>query len=365
MFHQLYWIIVFSELLVANIVFPGASIIQGGFPSETVPGRICLLLPTTSIGKRSDSFYESESYKLNMFRLFFPLLIISIIICLRFRVKRFVSELCPRKQMSCIGVYKRNVISLRTTIQWLMFWNIGVLLEFAFCTLLTVRGDYFSPQTLFWIWNAKDFLLNEGSHFALPLLLEVPNNSLERNKNTFYARNPGILEPRRAEVKRSKKKVELEPRFLVLSASELLSQRKVPSKVIKVAEYRGDYMPNVSRRNIEDKSLQNMSKPELKDERWKPEKLEVSIQDLPKMPQKCTKGIQNDQLGDQQRGEREKTIQNAQKMPERFRKGAENDQMEERQRGLSIPRSTYDEDQLRRRHNCIFYCRNHNTFAKH
>ena len=126
LFHQLYWIIVCSKLLVAYFVFPGASILQGTFPSETVAGRVCLLLPAGSSG--SSAFYQGESYKLNMFRLFFPLLNIFTVIYLRFRVKRFMSELCPRKQMSCIGVYKRNVISLQTTIRWLMFWNIVVLL---------------------------------------------------------------------------------------------------------------------------------------------------------------------------------------------------------------------------------------------
>ena len=70
LFHQLYWIIVSAELLVMYIVFPGAQIIQGTFPSETVPGRVCLLLQTTS-GSGSSASYESETYKLKMFRLFF------------------------------------------------------------------------------------------------------------------------------------------------------------------------------------------------------------------------------------------------------------------------------------------------------
>ena len=338
LFHQLYWIIVSSELLVMYIVFPGASIIQGAFPSETVPGRVCLLLQTTSSGGGSP-FYESESYKLNMFRLFFPLLQIFIIFYFRFKVKSFMKELCPRKQMSCIGVYKRNVISLQTTMHWLMFWTVAMLLEYTLCTLLTVHGDVFSPQTAFWIWNVKCFLLNEGLHFVLPALLEVPDR-LERKKmgrNTFYVRKPGILEPRRAEVKRAKTDEE-EPSSVLLSARELL-HRKVPSKVIKVAEYRGDDLPNFSRHNIEDKSLQSMPRPEIKCERGEPEKLKVSDPEM-QILHKFPKGAQNNELEECRKQEPEKLE-------------------------LSIPRSSDDGQQLRRRQPCTVYCRNHNSFARH
>ena len=278
---------------------------------------------------------------------------------------------CPRKRMSCIGVYKRNVISLQTTIHWLMFWTLAVLVEYVLCTLLTEHGDIFSPQTAFWIWNVKCFLLNEGLHFVLPALLELPER-LDRKKmgrNTFYVRKPGILEPRRDEVKRGKT-VEEEPSSLLLSARELL-HRKVPSKLIKVAEYRGE----VSRHNIEVKSLQNMLRPELKYERGELERLKASIQDMPKMPQKYPKCAQNNELEELRSGELEKlelSIEDMQKMPQKCPNVAQNDQLEERQKGepekleLSIPRSNDGGgQQLRRRQSCTVYCRNHNAFARH
>ena len=245
---------------------------------------------------------------------------------------------CPRKRMSCIGVYKRNVISLQTTMHWLMFWTVAMLLEYTLCTLLTVHGDVFSPQTAFWIWNVKCFLLNEGLHFVLPALLELPD-CLERKKmgrNTFYVRKPGILEPRRAEVKRAKTDEE-EPSSVLLSARELL-HRKIPSKLIKVAEYRGGDLPNFSRHNIEVKIEQNMS--ELKYERGEPEKLEVSIEDTQKMPQTHQKATTNDHLEERKRGEPEKLE-------------------------LSIPRSNDEGGQELRRRPYTVYCRNHNSFSRH
>ena len=195
----------------------------------------------------------------------------------------------------------------------MIFWNIFVLLEYAFHNLLAVQGDQLSRETVFWIWNVKGFLFNEGLHFALPALLEVPNISLEmkiREKDTFYARKPGSLEPRRAEVKTAKaktvEKAPEKPNSLLLSARGLL-QSKVQSKLIKVAEYKGEALPNVSRHNIELKNERGElrdERGELKDERGEPEKLE-----------------------------------------------------------LSIPRS--NEEQLRNRQPCTVYCRNHNSFARH
>ena len=350
LFHQLYWIIVCSELLVMYIVFPGAPILQGNFPSETVPGRVCLLLQTAS--RTSSAFYESESYKLNMFRLFFPNLNIVIIIYLRFRVKRFMSELCPRKQMSCIGVYKRNVIGLQTTINWLISWNILVLLEYGFHTLLAVQGDQLSRETVFWIWNVKSFLFNEGLHFVLPLLLEVPNSSLDRKKigmDTFYARKTGSLEPRRAEVKTANVKTVKEapdktakdktveeatekPGSLLLSARELLQSKVPASKLIMVEEYRGEDLPNG---NIENESFPN----ELKDERGelKYERGELKDERVELKDERDELKDERDELKDE-RGEPEKLE-------------------------LSIPRS--NEGRLRSREPCTVYCRNHNSFARH
>ena len=272
--------------------------------------------------------------------------------------------------MSCIGVYKRNVISLQTTIHWLMFWNVGVLLDYAFYTLLTAQGEYFSPQTAFWIWNVKDFLLNEGLHFALPALLEVPDR-LDREKmgkNKFYVRKPGILEPRRAEVLKAKT-VKEEPSSLMLSARKLY--RKVPSKLIKVAEYRGDYLPKFSMYNIGDKSLQNILKPELKDETGEPGKSEVSIQDMQTTPQKYQKGTQNDHLTERQRKDPETlkvSIEDTEKMPQKYSKGVKNNKPERNEPEkleLSIPRSSDEGHHLRRRPPFTVYCRNHNSFSRH
>ena len=325
LFHQLYWIIVCSFLLVMYTVFPGAAIIQGTFPSETVAGRVCMLQSASSNGS---ALYESESYKLNMFRLFFPLLNIFIIIYLRFRVKRFMSELCPRKQMSCIGVYKRNVISLQMTICWLIIWDISSFLDFGLQNLMEVQAHSLSREVVFWIWNVKGFVFNEGLHFALPSILEVPNSfdkRMKKGKHAFYARTPGSLEPRRDETVEKQQKAKKQAKekssesSLLLSAKELLN--RVPSRVIKVTEYnqsqsslgkgtdeggpeyRGEYLQNMSRINFEEK---DKSSPNIKldDERGKAGKLE-----------------------------------------------------------LSIPRT--DDGHLRRRQPYTVYCRNHNSFARH
>ena len=235
-----------------HTIFPGAAIIQGIFPSQTTSGRICLL---ENLIKGSGDFLESEAYKLLLFHLFFPLLNISIIIYLRLRVRRFMGDLCPRKQMSCIGVYKRNVISLKTTIVWLIIWDVSALIDCGFQALLSMEpSQVWSREVVFWIWNIKGFLFNEGLHLTLPSFLEIPN-SFERQKvrvRVFYARHPGSLEPRREsgeigtnpqnarkEDKGTQQQKE-QPNSLLLGARELLLV-KVPARLIKVAEYKAEY----------------------------------------------------------------------------------------------------------------------------
>ena len=231
-----------------HTIFPGAAIIQGIFPSQTTSGRICLL---ENLIKGSGDFLESEAYKLLLFHLFFPLLNISIIIYLRLRVRRFMGDLCPRKQMSCIGVYKRNVISLKTTIVWLIIWDVSALIDCGFQALLSMEpSQVWSREVVFWIWNIKGFLFNEGLHLTLPSFLEIPNGfDKQKVKNAFYARHPGSLEPRRESEgigtnSRNNRKEEdkgaQQPNSLLLSARELLLV-KVPPRLIKVAEYKAEY----------------------------------------------------------------------------------------------------------------------------
>ena len=233
-------------------IFPGAAIIQGIFPSQTVAGRICLL---ENLIKGSGDFPESEAYKLLLFHLFFPLLNISIIIYLRLRVRRFLGDLCPRNQMSCIGMYKRNVISLKTTIVWLIIWDVSALIDCGFQALLSMEpsSQVWSREVVFWIWNIKGFLFNEGLHLTLPSFLEIPTGfDRQKVKKAFYARHPGSLEPRREsegigtnpqnarrEEDKGAQQQKEQNNSLLLSARELLLV-KVPARLIKVAEYKAE-----------------------------------------------------------------------------------------------------------------------------
>ena len=275
-------------------------------------GRICLLQSASS---DDNKFFVSESYKLNMFQLFFPLLNISIILYLRIRVKRFMSELCPRKQMSCIGMYKRNVISLQMTICWLIIWDLSSFLDYGFQTLLAVLAKQdisLSTPIVFWIWNIKGFVFNEGLHFVLPSFLEIPSNfDRKRKRNAFYARKPGSLEPRRETVEESElkeKKSSKKQNSLLLSARELLN--KVPSKLVKVDEFKLEDPPKCKTEE-RDKSSTDLRKRELKDG-----ELAISSSSL-----------------------------------------------NNKEHFLSIPKSSGGH--LRKRQPYIIYCRHHNSFVKH
>ena len=391
-------------------VFPGASILQGTFPSQTVAGRVCLLQSASAGGS---AFYESDAYKLNMFRLFFPLLNISIIIYLRSRVKRFVSGLCPRKQMSCIGVYKRNVISLQNTICWLTIWYISSFLDIVLQHLMEVQGHSLSRQVVFWIWNVKGFIFNEGLHFVLPSLLEVPN-SFEKRGTGFYARKPGSLEPRREEVnnlpskpntgeqvkqaieqtkqatektgeqiKQAKEKTGIAPdqkSSLVLSARLLLD--KVPARLIKVAEFDNrqsslaeydngqsslaKFDNSQSRLTEFDNSQSSLAEQQMRTEGVYQEFREEGGSNLSRSNIEVKDKSSPSMLKPKQEGERGKT-----KIPssndEHFPSSNDELSIPSSNDGhfLSIPRTTDDGQDLRKRRPFVVYCRNHGSFARH
>ena len=60
--------------------------------------------------------------------------------------------------------------------------------------------DQWSSETLFWIWNTKGFVGNEGLHILIPFALSVPTDGDSANSPSsgdFYVHKPSDLVPRR------------------------------------------------------------------------------------------------------------------------------------------------------------------------
>ena len=105
---------------------------------------------------------------------------------------------CPLGKMSCIGRYRRNVLSLKQTMYWTLLWCLSGVVDICLESLFIHYKDEWSRETLFLIWNTKGFLCNEGLHMIIPLALSVPEDQTSGNlDNTFYVRKPIVLIPRR------------------------------------------------------------------------------------------------------------------------------------------------------------------------
>ena len=187
LFHQLYWVVVSSFLLVFQIILPGSSIYKGSFPGGTKGGRICLVHAV-----KQESDLGGEGHKITLMQLAFPTVGVIFIIYLTQKIRCFLHRLCPKRKFSCIGVYQRNIISFQLTWKWLLIWIFSSIFDVIFQGILAEQGGSIS----FWIWNIKGIIFNEGLHFILPLMLTIPNEEQVKPQN-FYIRSSSVLEPRR------------------------------------------------------------------------------------------------------------------------------------------------------------------------
>ena len=123
-------------------------------------------------------------------------LMVTITCCLSLQVNRLLARLCPSRKMSCIGFYRRNMLTFTET-KLLIYWFclnsfIAVLLQNSF----KLEGLEISKIARFWVWNIKAVLFNEGIFIGLPFFLLDPIDTVFKKRN-FYMRLPSTLDPRR------------------------------------------------------------------------------------------------------------------------------------------------------------------------
>ena len=130
---------------------------------------------------------------------------------------------CPLGRMSCIGRYRRNVLTLKQTMAWVVLWCLSGIADICLQALFVIYQEQWSSETLFWIWNTKGFVNFEGLHILIPFTLSVPPDGGSENSSStgFYVHKPSILVPRRP-------------------AGEAFWK---PAKLIFVKEYAGDAAP--------------------------------------------------------------------------------------------------------------------------
>jgi hypothetical protein len=187
LFVKLFWLVVTAFLAVSLFNWPISFLIRGIYvlPKGT-KGRACLLEEQQYMGVRR------ESEKTNMMNLVQPTLIIVFMSWQRFSAKRFMRGLCPRGRMSCVGKFRRNVLSLESSYRLLM----ALCCSRAGGTLLAYYASQLSPTAHFWLWNTTATIWGEVGWMVLPWLLAAPQSiSSSAPVSQFYVRKP-VLQPR-------------------------------------------------------------------------------------------------------------------------------------------------------------------------
>ena len=185
LFVQLFWLVVSAFLAVVLTVWPISFFLKGEYIlPKGGKGRACL------IEEHRNGFVHNQSQTVNMMSLSFNLLGLVILLYLRNTVKRFISGICPRGRMSCMGKYRRNVLTLDTTYLYLMA---GMFYRVA-SPVLAHYGRQISPAVHFWLWNTTAGLWGEGLYLLLPWLLTVPESTNRAvTVSNFYVRKPAVL----------------------------------------------------------------------------------------------------------------------------------------------------------------------------
>ena len=127
LFHQLYWTICISYIMICIGIFPISLILKGDFPMSSTTGQICLLIPL----KNSDHYL-----KLNGIVIALAFVCTFFILYAKSRSYRLLKELCPRSKMSCIRKYRRNVMNYNqnmiVAICWLSFSLLEVVMVYLY-----------------------------------------------------------------------------------------------------------------------------------------------------------------------------------------------------------------------------------------
>ena len=191
LFNQLFWLSVVIGLLTNHVVFPYTAIVLGDFPHRSLDGMACL---QSNIKNGSLDFKEAQ--KEFLFPTAFNILATCALGYSSLRIKRFMLGFCPRNKRGCIGVYKRNVLTWKSTVLWFLFWVAVTFIDVAYKMLfLNVPNMY--TKTLFVVWNISETTMVEGFHLVLPFFIDVPGEDGGTKVNKMFYVTKYSVEPRR------------------------------------------------------------------------------------------------------------------------------------------------------------------------
>jgi hypothetical protein len=144
LFNQLYWVILVAFFVMGIFFFPLGPIIKGTF-AESTQARVCLFLPL-------DTDVQT-GIKGRIATLVAPFLTQFFNIYLTRKVSIYLKGICPRKRMSNLGRYRRNLLTFEETSRCLTHWWICSIVE----GLVIIAGmcSVISPTMVFWLYHGQ------------------------------------------------------------------------------------------------------------------------------------------------------------------------------------------------------------------
>ena len=133
------------------------------------------------------------------------IILLFYVIYFYFQMKTFMSRLCPRGKMSCIGKYRRNVLYFTTTVKLALAWGFFPIFRQFVLLAYAHLDQQVSPQNVFYIdtvlWTLSSDLFYTYLNLRLrrrgiPSITETPRAS----NFSDLSRNNSVLEARRAVV---------------------------------------------------------------------------------------------------------------------------------------------------------------------
>ena len=99
--------------------------------------------------------------------------------------------------MSCIGVYKRNIMTFFETSIWLDIMYVFHYINPIFMAFIKVQGHSLTKESIFWAWNLRGIGGTFCLYFVLPFCITFPGEcKLPETHPIFYVRKPEVLLPR-------------------------------------------------------------------------------------------------------------------------------------------------------------------------
>ena len=165
-------------------------------PRATQKGKVCIL--------ESAAPYRSKGQSVELTIVFLG---VFVSFYLEWKVKKFTKGICPKGSMSCIGKYKRNLVTMKETKTLFCLSQTVLLLQMAFLVSLPKLEKYLTAKDIFWIYNSIyliGFVIELIYHrqVIIPTFEVLSSMSMKPNKKRFFSTKlPTVLEPRREYVK--------------------------------------------------------------------------------------------------------------------------------------------------------------------